>query len=479
MNDKTALPHADSANKAEMNLPGAAACRAQPGYFFEPGIQSHGQYGFTLLEILIALTLGLLLSIGIMGLFTGTSHTNRVQDGLARLQENGRYAVSRIESDLRMSRGQYCSNSSGNAATAGSAATWSGRAPMVFAANLNLSDVGANNVSVDASGNLSNATPAAPYALSPRFFMQGYRCVSGSCTPAVPTGAGQVPVAGVAAGRRVPNSDVLTVRYQRGSGWPMTIDGNCTAGGSITVNPQAGDDPVAFKPGAGLALVSDCQNPSILPVSGVSGNVITIGATLPGTPTCKATALRDVRVFNFSEDFVTVTYYLAFRNDDNPDARPNSAAAKRLIPTLIRRENGVDQELVQGVDRLDFRFGVQELGGNIRYLNAGQVNNRNGGTITCPNKADGVAPNPSILTAAEPGCLWRAVRTVEAHLLMNTVNDVMGLDDTSRSYRYSFTATGTPAGNAVDQTTLPSGLNLSTMLRREFIAQSTNRNYAQ
>jgi len=435
--------------------------------------------GFSLLEIMIALTLGLLLSVGILGLFSGTSHTSKVQDGLARLQENGRYAVSRIESDLRMSRGQYCSNNSGNAATGGSVATWGGRAPMVFATNLNLPDVGANNVSVDASGNLSNATPAAAYALSPRYFMQGYRCVSGSCTPALPTGAGQIPASGLAAGRRVPNSDVLTVRYQRGSGWPMIIDGNCTTGGSITVSPQAGDDPVAFKPGAGLALISDCQNPSVIPVSGVSGNAINIGPILPGTPTCKATALRDVRVFNFSEDFVTITYYLAFRNDDNPDARPNSAAARRLIPTLIRRENGVDQELVQGVDRLDFRFGVQESGGNVRYLSADLVDSRNGNTITCPNKADGVAPNPSNLTASEPGCLWRAVRTVEAHLLVNSVNDVSGLDDTSRTYRYSFTAAGAPAGNTIDQATLPSGLNLATMLRREFIAQSTNRNFAQ
>ncbi len=443
----------------------------------ETGIQPRRQAGFTLLEIMIALTLGLLLSIGIVGLFSGTSHANRVQDGLARLQENGRYAVARLELDLRMSRGQYCSNTSGNAATTGSVATWSGRAPMVFAPNLNLPDVGAKKVSVDASGNLSNVPATAPYVLSPRFFMQGYRCVSGTCTPAVPSGAGQIPAAGLAAGSRVPNSDVLTIRYQRGSGWPMTIDGNCNAGGSVTVNPQAGDDPVAFSAGAGLALISDCQNPSILPVSGFSGNVINIGAMLPGAPTCKGIALRDVRVFNFSDDFVTVSYYLAFRNDDNPDAQRNSAAAKRLIPTLIRRENGTDQELVQGVDRLDFRFGVQGDDGNSRFLSADKVNNRNGGTITCPTKPEGVAPSPTIPAISEPGCLWRAVRVVETHLLMNTVNDVAGLDVTSRSYRYTFNATGGAAGAAVDQTTLPSGLNLSSMLRKEFIAQTASRNY--
>ena len=444
-------------------------------------VQRRNSVGFTLLEIMIALLLGLLLTIGIMSLFQVTSNTNRIQDGLARLQENGRYAVARIESDLRMNRGQYCSNSSGNAITGGSVPLWGGRGPMVFAPDLALPDAGTNNVSVDASGNLTNAPATAPYVLSQRFFMQGYRCVSGTCTPNLPTGSGQVPAAGLAPGSRVPNSDVLTIRYQRGSGWPMTIDGNCISGGTITINPQAGDDDPAPDPkfaNGDLALISDCQNPSVLPVTGIAGNVITFGTVLPGgTPTCTATALRDLRVFNFSEDFVTVTYYLAFRDDESPGAKPNSPSPKRLIPTLIRRENGTEQEIVQGVDRLDFRFGVQEVGGNTRFLSADEVNDRNGGTIACPPKADGVAPSPTDPTVGEPGCLWRAVRVVESHLLMNTVDDVSGLDDASRSYRYAFDATGGDAGFSVDQTTLPSGLDISTMLRREFIAQTASRNY--
>ncbi len=484
MKDKTALFHArplclrsDSGELSAVAVGESASSGGGGNFLAELGSPAAQQTGFTLLEIMIALALGLLLSIGILGLFSGTSHTNRVQDGLARLQENGRYGVARLESDLRMSRGQFCSNTSGNASTSGSVATWGGRGPMVFAPNLNLPDAGNKNVSVDATGKLSNSTPTAPYVLSPRFFMQGYSCASGTCSPALPTGAGQVPATGLVAGRRVPKSDVLTIRYQRGSGWPMVVDGNCSSGGSITVSPQTGDDPVAFAAGAGLALISDCQNPSILPVSGYSGNVISIGTTLGGAPTCTATALRDVRVFNFSEDFITVTYYLAFRNDDNPDANPNSAAAKRLIPTLIRRENGVDQELVQGVDRLDFRYGVQDVGGNTRFLSADRVENRNGGVVTCPNKPEGVAPNPTDPTSSEPGCLWRAVRVVETHLLMNTVNDLPGLDTNSRSYRYTFDATGAAAGAAVDQVTLPSGLNLATMLRREFIAQTASRNY--
>ncbi len=184
-----------------------------------------------------------------------------------------------------------------------------------------------------------------------------------------------------------------------------------------------------------------------------------------------------MRVFNFSDNFVTVTYYLGYRTDDNPDAKVNSAAAQRLIPTLIRRENGVDSELVRGVDRLDFRYAVQDNLGNTRYLTAAQVNNNNGATITCPIKAEGVAPNPTTPTSPEPGCLWRAVSGIEAHLLVNTVDEIFDLDPTSRSYRYAFDATGGAAGATVNQNTLPSGLAIGSMLRREFIAQISNRNY--
>lgn len=427
--------------------------------------------GFTLVELMVAMVLGLLLSIGIMSLFSSTSNTNRLQNGLARLQESGRFAVTRMESDFRMAGGQFCSNRSSNALQGTSSPMWLGRTPQVFAANLALPDSDMNSV-LPGTGAASPVAATAPYALSQRFFTQGYDCSTGTCTPALPS---DIPATGLAVNRRVPRSDVLTVRYQRGTGWPVSVDGNCVSGGTITVNPQAGDDPVVFTRATKLALVSDCQNPSILPVASVAGNVITLGNVLPGaTPTCTANATRDVRVFSFSDDFVTVTYYLAFRADANPDARPNTGST-RLIPTLIRRENGVEQELVQGVDQLVFRYGVQDRAGDTRYLTAAQVNNRLGSTVNCPLKPEGVAPNPGTTTAMEPGCLWRAVREIEANLLVNTVDDVNGLDPISRSFTFMGTNT---AVNAAGTTALPSGLQAGRMLRRQFTAQTTNRNYS-
>ena len=151
---------------------------------------------------------------------------------------------------------------------------------------------------------------------------------------------------------------------------------------------------------------------------------------------------------------------------------PNTGAGIRLIPALVRQENGVAQELVQGVDLMVFRYGVQDATGATRYLTADLVDSRDGGTIACTTKPDGVAPSPAAPNVPEPGCLWRSVRSVEAHLLVNTVNEVHGLDTVSRSYRFV-----DPAWiDTTSDSLLPSGLMAGSMLRREFIAQTSVRN---
>jgi len=435
--------------------------------------------GFTLIEIMIALTLGLLLSIGIISLFGNTSRTNRLQNGLARLQENGRFAVTRMETDLRMTAAQYCSNFSGSATPGTVVPVLPLRAPVVLANNLNVPDPGpgagdaglAVMNSLDAAGYPTTASSASGYILSPRYFVQGYACTSGSCTPnGLPS---DLPAAGTSADQRVQGSDVLTIRYQRGTGWSFLSSSDasqaaCASNATLQLNKRPGDDDYNFSAG-NLALVTDCINSSIVPVGSIAGNVLTLGTLTTGSGMCLNSGSHDMRVFNFSRDFVSVTYYVVLREDKNPDARANSPGGKRLIPVLMRRENGgplhggSEQELVQGVDQLTFRYGIQDATGRTRFFTAAEVQAGAGG-LTCPSPPDGVTN--------EPGCLWRSVRLVEAHLLVNTVDDIPYLDSVSKTYRFLGTDYVT-----TDATTLPSGLTAGSMLRREFIAYVSNRNY--
>jgi type IV pilus assembly protein PilW len=66
------------------------------------------QQGFTLIEIMISLLLGVFLLGGVIGIFLNTKQTYRVQDGLSRLQENGRYAMEFIGRDIRMADYRMC-----------------------------------------------------------------------------------------------------------------------------------------------------------------------------------------------------------------------------------------------------------------------------------------------------------------------------------------------------------------------------------
>lgn len=64
--------------------------------------------GFTLIEIMVSMLLGLFLLGGVMEIFLNTKQTYRVQDALGRLQENGRYAMEFISRDIRMTDYRGC-----------------------------------------------------------------------------------------------------------------------------------------------------------------------------------------------------------------------------------------------------------------------------------------------------------------------------------------------------------------------------------
>lgn len=59
------------------------------------------QKGFTLIEIMIALIIGLFLTAGAAQIFIGTKQTNRTQENLSRMQENARFAMYFLTEDIR------------------------------------------------------------------------------------------------------------------------------------------------------------------------------------------------------------------------------------------------------------------------------------------------------------------------------------------------------------------------------------------
>jgi type IV pilus assembly protein PilW len=78
------------------------------------------QSGMTLIEIMIALLIGAFLLGGVLQIFVGSKQTNKMQEGLSRLQENGRFAMDFLAKDIRMAGYWGCiSQSNANTDVAG------------------------------------------------------------------------------------------------------------------------------------------------------------------------------------------------------------------------------------------------------------------------------------------------------------------------------------------------------------------------
>ena len=402
--------------------------------------------GFTLLELMISMLLGLLVLIGITTLVMNTGKANREQASIARLQENGRFALNRIAADLRMAGAQYCGSFSNEP---GSANFGHKLRPIMLRTPATLP-----------WGLPGIATLGTNY-LSPRFFIQGHECTTvATCQPALNVLGAATPVppaTGTAAAMRSAAADVLTVRYLRGAGESL-IASHAPGSGSLQLGVSPTAAPLNLTAG-NLALVTDCRNAEVFPAT-VSGNSVV--PPLPD-PLKAYPVTQDPRVLNFTNDMVTVTYFLRMRAN---------ADGGSSIPTLARQQNGQIQNIADGVERLEFLYGVRTTVGGVpamHYLNARQVQNgvsAAGGALAC-------SPQPQGVPTLEPGCLWRQVETIDVALLVNTVNNVSA---NSNDF-FSFSAAEPPIVDQPVPATLPSGLPSGRMFRKEFRTRVNVRSF--
>ena len=246
------------------------------------------QRGFTLIELMVAMVLGLLVAAGIVTVFASTSSSSKAQTQLARLQEEGRFAMTRLGTDLRMANGQYCTNS-GGVAKPGSGGTYLDhlRAPKVYAKSL----IGAAGAVSGALGDVTTAwgtssggvtypaAPTAPYSMPSFLYMRGYDCDVTTCKPINPTTAG-LPAMGLTEGSRVKGADVVTVRYLNpSSGWQIGAPGGSTIAAassvgaitSITIKQAGIEPPITNFQSGDLAMLADCSNAQIFAATYAGG----------------------------------------------------------------------------------------------------------------------------------------------------------------------------------------------------------------
>ncbi|MET0504317.1 MAG: prepilin-type N-terminal cleavage/methylation domain-containing protein, partial [Luteibacter sp.] len=186
--------------------------------------------GVSLIELMVALALGLVVALGIVNVFTATSSNSLVQTQLATLQEEGRFAMGALTADLRMANGQYCSNMGGQSSAMANGVMALDRylrAPQVLVAGNALQAALSDNTTAwgSTSGGVTYpAAPTAAFSLPSFLSTRGYDCTPTACLPVDPSTAsgGGIPAQGTDVGKRVPGSDVLTIRYLNGArGWVL------------------------------------------------------------------------------------------------------------------------------------------------------------------------------------------------------------------------------------------------------------------
>jgi type IV pilus assembly protein PilW len=167
-------------------------------------------------------------------------------------------------------------------------------------------------------------------------------------------------------------------------------------------------------------------------------------------------------LFDLNTDFQTVTYYL--RVVQASDGVTKTGA-------LIRRVNGVDSDpIVTGIERLNFRYGVELPDGTTKFLAAGDVDASTSSTPGCSSQV----LNPD---TTDKGCLWRAVKSIEVDLVMNGQVPLYTLTNNELQYTYAYDGKTllTPPGS-MGVTPAQQGF-ANQLIRREFTALVSVRNY--
>ena len=330
--------------------------------------------GFTLVELLVAMVISLIITIGVVQIFSANRATYQLDEGLARAQENGRFAMEFLAQDIRHAG--------------------------YFGCNRDIRRVGP-----------SQLDPFKPFSFlvgSQRYTPRGVNGFEYTTAPGTGIGitypAGAFPINNAAAGwgpalntalvpgsdgnpGAQPGTDVIAVEHLLTTPLPL-------------VAPYVDINNVYIDPGSvskvkigDIMLISDCREAAIFQVTGISAAGAISHVTGMGTPgnRCEqweaapfaSTNAANVDCSNLFENpqpnlvvgvLQTTVFYVA--RGPGPCTNPGTCQ-----PTLFRNvtdPSGVPnpQALVEGVESMQVLYGVDDVnpdGVADRYVTANQV----------------------------------------------------------------------------------------------------------
>ncbi|MGD8941496.1 MAG: PilW family protein [Gammaproteobacteria bacterium] len=297
------------------------------------------QKGMTIVEIMVAITISLVLLSGVAQIFLSSKQSYRMNEELARLQENGRIVLDLLSQDVRMIGYQGCADPEDIPAT-------------IVANNAPTSDLASTALGGAKVGNLA-WDPIAPSELP---------------TTLTDTNGNNYTLANLP----LEGTDVIITQFA------SAVDAQTTnAASPITGDIQIPQNPGNFAANDVLA-IADCDSVDIFRVSdvGTSGSDILIrhAATHNSTANLSKAYATGARVYRVESN----VYFVAPARHADGSVKTNNRGA--TINALYRAD--IDANLisiVEGVDNLQVLYGQRLTTGYLQYLSAddGSLNMQN------------------------------------------------------------------------------------------------------
>lgn len=269
------------------------------------------QKGLSLIELIVSLGLGVFLIMGVVQVFLSNKESVQIETSLSRIQENGRFAVDLLTGDIRKAMYLGCNSGAANLTTMARNTRYTG--------------------------------------------LQGFERAAGGWLPVLPARLNTAIGSSAQIG-----SDVLNL--QHAEFWGINSNAGVTATSthvSVAAGANRGDCPQQNE----RVIIADCEAAHLFTVTNAQPASCRSATTL-----AFAAGGNDVtsinRAYAVAADvmpFFDKTWYV---RDTGRDQFGVSVLA------LYRRNNGIEQEMIEGIENMQILFGEQMNSGNLRYVPA-------------------------------------------------------------------------------------------------------------
>lgn len=337
--------------------------------------------GFSLIELMVAVTLGLILMVALISVFVGSRSAYQTTSGVASLADEGRFAIDSIS---QIARGAGF--------------------------------IGCSRASTTAIGNSLLNWTTAPVAYDFRYAVGGYEAAS--------TGPGNTltipatPTANAGAGNWTPNldaaftgattqqvkgSDVIVLRSALPRTQPVYTTADAASGASSLTVSSAGNLQANQ-----LAVISNCIRAVPFQISSVTaGTPATVsfnGTT--GAPGNSATALPvDFAPGALVYPLTNTIFYIGMGADGDSALRRLDLQNGQVGPAIF-----TDAEVVEDVENMQVLYGL-DTGSGTAYVTADQV----------PDFSSVVSLEVAVLVASPSGSVPAPATALTFNLLGTTV----------------------------------------------------------